>query len=149
MAQDFHHIFHDVGTEEQIWHALLNEHNLESALSIDSKLGMHPHKGYEFRWIVDGQQIVGQLGEIDTPGTSSTHLIFLWRFDDRDLREIWPEGHFATTTLILGDQYIDLKITNIPGREEEQNRSRKLWSDRIIERLSSYLRNKPELERAE
>lgn len=151
MASDFRKIFHIPGTEQQFWDTLYNERNLENALNLDSRNGMHPRVGHEFIWEINGHRIAGKVAEVDLANTASTRLVFHWRFDELDLRDIWPEEHFAQTTLITGDQsnsvYVELIITNIPGESSEYDRARRLWGEHIIEKIGRFLQSEPELER--
>lgn len=149
MAAPYIKILHIEASEEQVWHTLFNERNLEHATNMDSRKGMRARKSHEFRWQVAGRVVEGKVLKIDSPNSSSTELVYEWRFADQD--NVWPPGHFAKTRLVLGDQgertFVEMTITGIPADGAEDD-ARDLWEDDILGNIESFLEDDPDLERA-
>lgn len=146
MDTPIRHVHHVPAEPEEVWHAFLNEKNLEKWLKADSRKGMRAREGYEFLWILDGQRFAGRIAELD----HHQKIVFEWRFDDPDIEDRWPEGHFSIVQLELGDMNkstrIDLFITNIP--DTEQDELRRLWQQVILLRLEAFFKGNPELEKS-
>lgn len=138
---------HRIKTQpENVWHAFLNEHNLEDWLDADSRAGMRARQDYKFEWRVNGRQITGYIEDLEP----YEEIVFRWRIDDDALKDRWPDGHYVRTSLHLSDvgeeTYLDIQIEDIPFGE--RNTVRNFWHDTVVSKLEEYLEDDPELEEA-
>lgn len=142
------HKFYINARKELVWDALLNNHNIERWLNDDVHGGMRAREKYDSVWEVDGERLRIKVKSLE----EHKNIVFDWRLDDQEEHARWPVGVFSEISFELGEldggegTLLILDIRNIPDSEQEE--SRKLWTNYIIQPLTKFVEANDNIEKA-